>query len=160
MRAMAVTSPPELGPAVFRRVIGRSVADIGCGSGVFGFMLRSAWHYTGSWIDEAISAPDRLIGVDFSPVALESIKRRHVYDEALLSDAASLPLEDDAVDTAISMENLEHLFPREVPNALGELVRIAAQRVVISTPAPWRVIHGPWVRRELDQVADDHGSTP
>ena len=152
MRTMGITSPPELGPAVFRRIVGRSVADVGCGSGVFGFMLRSAWYHTGSWIDESVAAPDLLVGIDFSPVAIANVKRHAIYDDARLADATGLPLAADAVDTALSMENIEHLFPHEIPGALAELCRVARRRVVVSTPAPWRVIHRPWVKREVDSI--------
>ncbi|MBA2608182.1 MAG: class I SAM-dependent methyltransferase [Actinobacteria bacterium] len=152
MRTMGVTSPPEIGPAAFRRIVGSSVADVGCGSGVFGFMLRSAWYLTGAWIDEGIAKPDRLIGVDFSPVAIANVKRHAIYDDPRLADATRLPLSDGEVDTALSMENIEHLFPAEIPGALAELCRVSRRRVVVTTPAPWRVIHHPWVRVELASI--------
>ena len=78
-------------------------------------------------------------------MAIRRVERHSIYDELLLADSAALPLDDRSVDTSLSMENLEHLFPDEVPAAVAELVRIAKRRVVISTPAPWTVINRFWL---------------
>src|SRR4051794_36711891 len=104
LQVMGQTSPPALAQPVLGHVIGRSVADIGCGSGLYGYLMRSAWHFTGAWSGEGIAAPDRLVGVDFSPVAISRVERHDIYDELLLAGAAVLPLDDSSVDTALSVE--------------------------------------------------------
>lgn len=152
---MGQTSPPALAQPVFEHVAGTSVADIGCGSGLFGYMLRVAWHFTGSWKSEQIPAPQMLVGVDFSPVAIERLRQFNIYNELVLADAATLPLPDASVDTALSMENVEHLFPAEIVPALRELARIARRRVVLSTPAPWTVVNRAWLRHELTEAELD-----
>jgi SAM-dependent methyltransferase len=160
MARLAVSSPPELGPVVLRRVVGSRVADVGCGAGLFGYMLRAAWHRTGSWSEEAVPEPDELLGIDYSELAVDLLSHGHVYDRVLHADAATLPLDTNAVDTAMSMENLEHLLPDEVPNAIAELARVARRRVVISTPAPWRVVPRPWVRSQLHHLSSEPGPMP
>ncbi len=152
---MGQTSPPALAQPVLEHVRGASVADVGCGSGVFGYVMRVSWHFTGSWRREGITTPERLVGIDFSPVAIDRLRGFNIYDELLLADASTLPLEDASVDTALSMENLEHLFPADVVPALRELARIARRRVVVSTPAPWMVINRGWLASEILEAKND-----
>lgn len=155
-RTMGQTSPPGLGHLVVAHVVGSSVADVGCGSGVTGYLLRSAWQFTGSWYQEGITTPTRLVGIDWSASTIDALGRFNPYDELLLAGAAGIPLPDAAVDTALSMENLEHLLPVEVPVALDELARIASRRVVISTPAPWAATNVGFLTTELAEAqADD-----
>jgi SAM-dependent methyltransferase len=155
LREMGQTSPPALGQPALSFVIGSSVADIGCGSGLYGYLLRCAWHFTASWQQEGVTSCERLVGVDFSPVAIGRLERFRVYDDLRLAEASVLPLEDKSVDTALSMENLEHLFPNEVGPALAELARIARRRVVITTPSPSVVINRLWLSGEIEEAEAD-----
>jgi SAM-dependent methyltransferase len=155
LREMGQTSPPALGQPALSLVVGSSVADIGCGSGLYGYLLRCAWHFTASWQQEGVPACERLVGVDFSPVAIGRLERFGIYDDLRLAEASVLPLEDGSVDTALSMENLEHLFPNEVGPALAELARIARRRVVITTPSPSVVINRTWLAKEIAEAEVD-----
>lgn len=152
---MGQTSPPELAIPVLNRVIGTSVCDVGCGSGMYGFLLDNAWVFTGSWNEERITKAERLIGIDFSSVAIQKLEKHNCYDERVLAGADGLPIESKSVDTALSTENLEHLFGGELLPALEELVRIAKRRVVISTPAPWKVINHAWLSQEIPDAISD-----
>ncbi len=137
------TSPVVIANAVTPLLAGNSFADIGCGSGVFGFIF-------------SVSTPCRAAyGVDFAEKAVSLLRTRHIYDEVLLADSARLPLPDRCVDTAISMENLEHLPAYSVANALAELVRIARQRVIVTTPAPWQAVNRSFLDSELVASAAD-----
>jgi ubiquinone/menaquinone biosynthesis C-methylase UbiE len=106
-------SPVVLADAVYPYLRGESLADVGCGSGVFGYIFKVAGHVR------------HTVGIDFSAPAVELLRSRNVYDEVHLADSAGLPIGDKSVDTALSMENVEHIYPRHVPGALAELVRIA-----------------------------------
>jgi ubiquinone/menaquinone biosynthesis C-methylase UbiE len=128
------TSPPAFAQPVMAKIRGESVADVGCGAGVYGYLLRTSWHFTGSWTEENIPAARNLVGIDFSQMAIDVIQRHSVYHRALLADSNRLTLANNEVDRAVSMENLEHLFPSEAIGALHELARIAKRRVVITTP--------------------------
>jgi SAM-dependent methyltransferase len=136
-------SPVVLADAVYPYLRGESLADVGCGSGVFGYIFRAA------------GPVKHLVGIDFSAPAVELLRSRNVYDEVYLADAAGLPIADQSVDTALSMENVEHIYPRHVPGALAELVRIAKQQVIITTPAPWDAIHHPFLKEEIAEATAD-----
>ena len=117
------------------------------------FVVRGI--FTASWQQERVTSCERLVGVHFSPVAIGRLERFMVYNDLPLAEASVLPLEDKSVDTALSMENLEHLFPNEVGPALAELARIARRRVVITTPSPSRVINGLWLAGEILEAEAD-----
>jgi SAM-dependent methyltransferase len=145
---------------VLSEVVGDSVADIGCGSGVYGYLMRAAWQFTGSWYWERTVAPARLIGIDWSPGTVETLRRHNPYDEVYVAGADVLPIGDRAVDTALSVENLEHLLPGEVVPALTELSRVARRRVVISTPAPWLVVNVQFLTGEIAESERDPQPMP
>lgn len=143
------TSPPELAKPAMARIRGESIADVGCGAGVYGYLIRNSWHFTGSWTEEKIPAARELVGIDFSQVAIDVVESHRVYHRAVLADSDRLPLGNSEVDCAVSMENLEHLYPREAIVALNELARIAKRRIVITTPAPWKVVNRRWLAEEI-----------
>ncbi len=154
-RSHGQQSPPHLVRPILSRIVGSSVCDVGCGSGVFGYYLRVAWNWTESYRREEIRSPGKLLGIEFSPVALERLRELSAYDEVLLAGSDRLSLENKSVDCAISVETLEHLFPSEVPRALSELARIARRRIVLATPAPWNVVNRKWLEREISEARAD-----
>lgn len=155
--AMGQTSPLGLQHEMVREVVGASVADVGCGSGVTGYILRAAWQFTASWEYEQVTRADRLVGIDWSQSTIEALGKHNPYDEILLAGSTGLPLSDDAVDTAISIENLEHLLPNEVAPALAELARVSRRKIAISTPTPWTVTNTAFLTNELREArADRH----
>ena len=93
------------------------LADIGCGrGGLLAHLKGGHRHYIGV---DAVRYDELPAGVDFRACDL---------------DAAALPLDDAAVDTAVAIETIEHL---ENPRAFcRELVRITRPGglVVITTP--------------------------
>ena len=98
-------------------VVGESVADIGCGTGVLLKHIRE-------------TNPDvtRLTGVDFAiddANAIEGIE----YVAAKIED---LPFADDEFDTVICTHVIEHVL--EPKKAIAELRRVAAKRVIIIVP--------------------------
>lgn len=155
LRGNAQTSPPPIGWAATEHVVGERVADVGCGSGSNGYLLRTAWAHTGSWQHEGVARPGWLVGLDRSRLAARTSQRHRAYDDVLQCDATALPLADGAVDTALCAETVEHLFPRQAMAALGELSRVAARRVIITTPAPWQIIERDWLREELEDARSD-----
>lgn len=95
------------------------------------------------------------VGIDFSPRAVAYATKYGAYDRVVLAESAALPLETDEVDVSMSLENLEHLYPDEVESALAELVRVARQRIVITTPWPWEVVNVPWITEEIAAAQSD-----
>lgn len=136
-------SPLALASVVLAQVVGTSVVDVGCGAGLYGFLLRTS------------TPVERIIGIDFSSVAVAALRELGVYEEVIHATSCTLPLPDKCVDTALSTETLEHLYPQDVPSALGELVRVARYQVVISTPAPWDVVNWPFLTNEIGAAETD-----
>jgi len=136
-------SPIVLADVVAPHLKGSSLADVGCGSGVFGYIFR------------ATSQVQYSIGIDFSERAVDLLRQRNIYDEVYLADASGLPLRDKCVDTALSMENMEHLYPYQVQGALSELLRVARRQVVITTPAPWQAINRDFLGEEIPAAETD-----
>ena len=159
-RTQAQTSPVPIGWAAIQWVSGSRVADVGCGSGSTGYLLRVAWEATESWRRQHIPRPRWLLGLDASPVALATCRHHRVYDETVRCDVARLPLADGSVDTALCAETVEHLFPAAAARLLAELARVARQRVIVTTPVPRRIIEPGELRRELAEAARDPRPLP
>ena len=98
-----------------------SVLDAGCGEGFVADYMHNR--------DPSL----QITGIDYSPEAIE-------YAEAHFGHAArfkigsllELPFDDNAFDTVVCSEVLEHVVEYEV--AMRELKRVARQHVVISVP--------------------------
>jgi ubiquinone/menaquinone biosynthesis C-methylase UbiE len=100
-----------------------TVIDLGCSTG---YLLE----------DLRRSLPDaELIGVDLVPSGLRAAHENVPDATLLLADVCALPLEDEAVDAALSANLLEHVPDDE--RALGEIRRILrpGARAVIVVPA-------------------------
>ncbi len=96
-----------------------SVGEVGCGFGRIGRQVAERFQCT--WV-----------GVDLSRNQLLEARRRGApLDGFLLEGSASaLPLADDSVDLALSIETLMHIPPEQIEATLGELLRIARRQVV------------------------------
>ena len=95
-----------------------SVLDVGCGEGRTLYLL---------------AAPGRLVvGVDISAAYLHKAGEADRSLDLVQGDAKQLPLADVAFETVLAAEVLEH-----IPNwqeALGELLRVARLRAVVTVP--------------------------
>ncbi len=148
MRIQDGMSPLELQRLLIPAIRGRVVADIGCGNGVHAYILRSV-------LSAASSEPMRFYGVDFSPKAVASLRKRGLFDKVYLATSTRLPLPDKCVDTALCIENLEHLYSDQVVPAIRELGRIARQRIVITTPWPRKIASRRSLMKEIAGAALD-----
>jgi SAM-dependent methyltransferase len=89
---------------------GETLADVGCGNGVYLAELTRRGH------------AGRMLGVDLSTGMLRSARMRAADTALVVGDAAALPLSDGACDVALAMHMLYH-----VPNpeaAVRELRRV------------------------------------
>ena len=117
--------------AFLRGRAGRVGLDVGVGNGRHAELLARACPL--------------VVGVDLSRVALGEAERRaeeRGFDlDAVVADAASLPLAADRVDLAVYVATLHHLPSRELRVAsLDELARVLrrAGRAIVSA---WSVTH-------------------
>ena len=99
-----------------RFVIGETVLDIGCATGVY--------------IDYLAQKGFKATGVDFVPDFIEYAKT-HREGEFLKADAAMLPFKDSSFDTVILFDILEHLDDEKV---LKEATRVAKKRIIAAFP--------------------------
>jgi 2-polyprenyl-3-methyl-5-hydroxy-6-metoxy-1,4-benzoquinol methylase len=110
---------------VNRDVSGRELLEIGCGRG--GFAARLAG---------VTPSPRRVLGADFSPVAVEAAATSFKGDKLAweVQDITALSYPAASFDTVISCETIEHL---EHPvTALRELARVLRPggRLFLTTP--------------------------
>ena len=94
-----------------------TLADIGCGNGVFVNYLAENHKQL------------ELTGVDRSETALKYVRVNKVE-----GDVAELPLEDNSFDCVTCLEVIEHLPVPVYKQALKELTRVAKNHIIISVP--------------------------
>jgi ubiquinone/menaquinone biosynthesis C-methylase UbiE len=137
------SSPLEIVPRVLSEIRGNRVLDVGCGCGVYGYLLRNKWQdtYPGrvqfedfARRDPANDQPQLLAGVDVQVENVRRCARHSIFDFLALARAQELPFPDNYVDTVLCIEVLEHLPPAEALRAIRSFERIARQRIVITVP--------------------------
>jgi ubiquinone/menaquinone biosynthesis C-methylase UbiE len=136
-------SPLGMIPRILDEIEGRRILDVGCGVGVYGFMLRHRWQDTPvghrqvreyDRRDPRLDEPELLSGCDLTVHNLRRTSHHRSYDELVLASADALPYPDDYADTVLCIEVLEHLEKPAALRALEDLERIARKRVVITVP--------------------------
>lgn len=137
------TSPLKIASYVLQEIRGTRVLDVGCGAGIYGYLLRNKWQdtYPGRRQFEDLwnrnpdnDQPSLLIGCDLLKHDILRVRRHNIYDDTFLASADKLPLPDDYVDTALCIEVLEHLPKERAILAISELMRVARSRVVVTVP--------------------------
>lgn len=95
----------------------RSLADIGCGNGVFVNHLKK------------IQPSLKLMAIDRSATAL-----KYVETEKLQGSIFSIPLDDASYDCVTCLEVIEHLPVSVFKHSLKELARVSSNYIIISVP--------------------------
>ena len=95
----------------------QSLADIGCGNGVFGKYLQSKRPHL------------KIMGVERSDKALT-----YVTTEKMVGDITDIPLPDSSYDCVTCLQVMEHIPVNHYGRALSELTRVSGKYVVISVP--------------------------
>jgi len=94
-----------------------SLADIGCGNGLFVNYLQTE------------KPALKLMGVDRSNAALKYVKT-----DKQIGDIAAIPLANSSYDCVTCLEVIEHLPVDVYGKALAELARVSGKYVIISVP--------------------------
>jgi ubiquinone/menaquinone biosynthesis C-methylase UbiE len=108
-----------------RGLVRERVLDVGCGRGVWGYLIREAC--------DSIC----IVGIDTYKPHLNFCKRHRVYDDVILADVRSLPIKNDSFDVALCCEVIEHLTKNEGLKLLNEIERIG-KKIIITTPNGYR----------------------
>ncbi|HEV2352818.1 MAG TPA: class I SAM-dependent methyltransferase [Puia sp.] len=95
----------------------KSIADVGCGNGIFVNHLKEARPLL------------EIMAIDRSQTALKYVKT-----PKKAGDISEIPMGDKSVDCATCLEVIEHLPVAVYERALDELARIAKDYIIISVP--------------------------
>lgn len=108
---------------VIREVDSRSqlLLDAGCGRGDAMAALKP--HLGAS-----------TVGLDIFLPYLKECREKQLHDIYVRGDVRLLPFRDNAFDTVISIEVLEHLEKKDARLFLSEMERVAALQVILTTP--------------------------
>ena len=113
----------------------KEVLDIGCGRGIWGYLLRA----------EKKGETALIVGLDLYLPYLKFVKKFGPYDELVLADATNLPFRDRSFDFTLACEVIEHL-PQELGDRFFiEVERVSRKKTILTTP------NGPW---ELNKPAN------
>ena len=110
----------------FRKIISlipsdaKSVLDVGCGEGLFLYLLEKERRIKG-------------MGIEISEKKID-YARKHLNVNAELGDASNLKFGDRSFDVVTALEVLEHLPYGIYEEALKEIDRVADKYIIISVP--------------------------
>jgi ubiquinone/menaquinone biosynthesis C-methylase UbiE len=140
------SSPLGMIPRVMDEIAGTRVLDVGCGCGVYGYLLRNKWQDTPAGHvqfrdfanrDVKNDQPALLAGVDAQLGSVKRCASHNIYDFLALARAEGLPFPENYVDTILCIEVLEHLEKPAALKAIRDFERIAAKRIIVTpTRAP------------------------
>lgn len=102
------------------------VADLGCGFGRWGHIIRSEVDKGGN---NAF-----LIGCDAFRPSIEQAKKYSPYDELVICDIRHLPFKENTFDITIACEVIEHMEKNDGIEFISKLEELTREKVIISTP--------------------------
>ncbi|MEM2507607.1 MAG: class I SAM-dependent methyltransferase [Nitrososphaeria archaeon] len=117
---------------------GKSILDVGCGKGKWGYLVRTS-----------CKPCNLIIGVDIDREHLEYVKKHKIYD-IILCDARRLPLKSATFDIVLAIDVIELLDRKGAYYLIAECERVAREKIVIATPNRSRLnIHTKWTAKDL-----------
>jgi ubiquinone/menaquinone biosynthesis C-methylase UbiE len=137
------SSPLAMIPRIMDEIAGTRILDVGCGCGVYGYLLRNKWQDTPpghvqfrdfEHRDPTNDQPALLAGVDAQLGSVRRCARHNIYDFLALARAENLPFPENYVDTILCIEVLEHLEKPAALRAIQGFERIAARRIIVTVP--------------------------
>ena len=105
------------------RLRGNKVLDVGCGHGIWGFLMRS----------ERSGQDSHIVGVDLFKPYLEHCKKYRIYDDLVLCHASKLPFRKKSFDLILACELIEHLSKHDGCQLLHD-IEIIGTRIILSSP--------------------------
>jgi len=125
------TSPLEFDHIVIPNIIGKSILDVGCGYGKWGFLVKAYFWLTKS--GDFITQP-YVVGIDLFYPHLPRLKLHKIYDGLVMASASYLPFRNKSFETVLAIEIIEHLSKDQGKCMISELERVASRCVILSMP--------------------------
>lgn len=100
------------------------IADLGCGRGINGFLIRLSRYLEGA----------RIIGVEINENYINFCKKYNIYDEIIKRKLPNLSFKNKSVELVLCTEVIEHLTRKDGFKLLEEIDRVCKGRVIITTP--------------------------
>jgi SAM-dependent methyltransferase len=125
------SSPLVLDSVVIPFVQGPKILDVGCGFGRWGVLLTTNyWETCGGKSGER----PEIVGCDGHLPNVEQSRKSNYYREVHHIHFPPLPFPDSSFDSVLLLDVIEHLNDNDGRKLINESERVAAQRVVLSTP--------------------------
>lgn len=109
---------------------GKTILDIGCGRGMWGYMINILRDVRGA----------KIIGLDLNEDYLSFVRKHKIYTKLIKADLLKkLPIESKSVDFIICSEVIEHIVKKDGEKLLKEIDRIIKPggRIIVTTPNVW-----------------------
>lgn len=105
-------------------VLSGIIADLGCGKGVNGFLIRLS-----RYLNKA-----KIVGVEINQDYINFCKKYNIYDEIIKKSLPFLPFKTSSVELVLCTEVIEHLSRKDGLVLLCEIDRVCTNRAIITTP--------------------------
>lgn len=105
-------------------VISGTIADLGCGKGINGFLIRLSRYLQNA----------KIIGVEINSDYIEFCNRHKLYDEIVKKPLPNLSFKRKSVELVLCTEVIEHLSKKDGLKLLDEIDRVCMGRAIITTP--------------------------
>jgi len=108
----------------------KTILDVGCGRGIWGFLIKIQRSLKGS----------EFIGIDLNKNSIKFVKDHNIYTKAICADITKkLPFKEKSADFIICSEVIEHFDKKKGLALLAEFDRIIKPggRIIVTTPNVW-----------------------
>lgn len=103
---------------------GKIIADLGCGKGIYGYLIRTIRN----------SSKARIIAVDSNIENIKFVRKFNIYDKAFVSVLPKLEMDEKSIDYVICSEVLEHLKKERGSKLLDKIDQICNEMAIVTTP--------------------------
>lgn len=103
---------------------GKKLLDLGCGKGIYGYLIRATKNSQGATI----------IGLDSNKENINFVNKFRIYDKIILSRLPHLNFKPKSIDFILCSEVIEHISKKAGKKLLDKIDEICKEMTVITTP--------------------------